>query len=115
MMRPLWPSAQTLKFNACSAVIGGLVLGIALFFCPSVARAQTPVATATLTFEEKTLKGSYFGSARPQQDFPRLIGLYRGGRLKLDELITRTYGIEEAPQAFADLAAGRNARGVLLF
>ena len=75
----------------------------------------TTIRTATLTFEEKTLKGSYFGSARPQQDFPRLIGLYRGGRLKLDELITRTYGIEEAPQAFADLSAGRNARGVILF
>ena len=75
----------------------------------------TTIRTATLTFEEKTLKGSYFGSARPQQDFPRLIGLYRSGRLKLDELITRTYGIEEAAQAFTDLAEGRNARGVILF
>jgi S-(hydroxymethyl)glutathione dehydrogenase/alcohol dehydrogenase len=75
----------------------------------------TTIRTATLTFEEKTLKGSYFGSARPQQDFPRLIGLYRSGRLKLDQLITRTYGIEQAPQAFADLAEGRNARGVILF
>ncbi|MDO8789261.1 MAG: Zn-dependent alcohol dehydrogenase [Sulfuritalea sp.] len=75
----------------------------------------TTIRTATLTFEEKTLKGSYFGSARPQQDFPRLIGLYRSGRLKLDELITRTYTIDESPQAFADLAEGRNARGVILF
>ena len=79
------------------------------------ARDTTTIRTATLTFEEKTLKGSYFGSARPQQDFPRLIGLYRSGRLKLDELITRTYRIDEAPQAFDDLAAGRNARGVILF
>lgn len=63
MMRPLWPSAQTLKFNACSAVIGGLVLGIALFFCPSVARAQTPVATATLTSED--LGPSPGGTHRP--------------------------------------------------
>ena len=75
----------------------------------------TVVKTATLTFEEKTLTGSYYGSARPQQDFPRLIQLYRSKRLKLDELITRTYTIEEAPQAFADLEAGRNARGVILF
>ncbi|MBL8488980.1 MAG: Zn-dependent alcohol dehydrogenase [Rhodocyclaceae bacterium] len=75
----------------------------------------TVVKTATLTFEEKTLTGSYYGSARPQQDFPRLIQLYRNKRLKLDELITRTYTIEEAPQAFADLEAGRNARGVILF
>ncbi len=75
----------------------------------------TTIRTATLTFEEKTLTGSYFGSARPQQDFPRLIGLYRGGKLMLDQLITRTYTIDEAPQAFADLESGRNARGVILF
>ena len=75
----------------------------------------TTIRTATLTFEEKTLTGSYFGSARPQQDFPRLIGLYRGGKLMLDQLITRTYTIDEAPQAFADLESGRNARGVIIF
>lgn len=75
----------------------------------------TTIRTASLTFEEKTLTGSYFGSARPREDFPRLLALYRAKRLKLDELITRTYRIEEAPQAFADLAAGRNARGVIVF
>ncbi len=63
----------------------------------------------------KTLTGSYYGSARPQLDFPRLIALYRSGRLKLDELITRTYSIAEAPQAFADLQAGRPGRGVIVF
>jgi S-(hydroxymethyl)glutathione dehydrogenase/alcohol dehydrogenase len=64
---------------------------------------------------EKTLTGSYYGSARPQLDFPRLIGLYRSGRLKLDELISRTYSIDEAPRAFADLDAGCQGRGVILF
>ena len=76
---------------------------------------QTSIGTASLTFGEKTLTGSYFGSARPRQDFPRLLALYRAGRLKLDELITSRYPIEEAPRAFADLAAGRNARGVIVF
>jgi NDMA-dependent alcohol dehydrogenase len=75
----------------------------------------TTVRTASLTFEEKTLTGSYFGSARPREDFPRLLALYRAKRLKLDELITRTYRIEEAAQAFADLASGKNARGVIVF
>jgi NDMA-dependent alcohol dehydrogenase len=79
------------------------------------AKDMTSVRTASLTFEEKTITGSYFGSARPREDFPRLIGLYRAKRLKLDELITRTYTIDEAPQAFADLAEGRNARGVIVF
>jgi Zn-dependent alcohol dehydrogenase len=75
----------------------------------------TSIRTSSLTFGEKTLTGSYFGSARPREDFPRLLGLYRTHKLKLDELITRTYRIDEAPQAFADLAAGRNARGMILF
>lgn len=75
----------------------------------------TSVKTASLTFEEKTLTGSYYGGARPREDFPRLIGMYQSKKLKLDELITRRYGIDEAPQAFADLEAGRNARGVIVF
>ncbi len=79
------------------------------------AKDMTSIRTASLTFDEKTITGSYFGSARPREDFPRLIGLYRAKRLKLDELITRTYSIDEAPQAFADLAEGRNARGVIIF
>lgn len=73
------------------------------------------VKPLSLTFEEKRLIGSYFGSARPQRDFPRLLDLYQAGKLKLDELVTRTYGIEEGPTALADLAAGRNARGVIVF
>jgi S-(hydroxymethyl)glutathione dehydrogenase/alcohol dehydrogenase len=75
----------------------------------------TTVRTNTLVFEEKVLTGSVFGGARPRHDFPRLLGLYKAGRLKLDELITRRYSIDEAPQAFVDLASGRNARGVIVF
>jgi S-(hydroxymethyl)glutathione dehydrogenase/alcohol dehydrogenase len=82
-----------------------------------VARGEdsTSLKTASITFEEKTLTGSYYGSARPREDFPRLIALYQAKKLKLDELITRTYTIDEAAQAFADLEAGRNARGVIVF
>jgi S-(hydroxymethyl)glutathione dehydrogenase/alcohol dehydrogenase len=79
------------------------------------AKEQITLNAQQVALSEKTLTGSYYGSARPAQDFPRLIGLYRGGRLKLDELITRTYSIDEAPQAFADLAAGREGRGVIIF
>jgi S-(hydroxymethyl)glutathione dehydrogenase/alcohol dehydrogenase len=44
-----------------------------------------------------------------------MLALYLKGELKLDELITRRYRIDEAPQAFADLESGRNARGVIVF
>jgi NDMA-dependent alcohol dehydrogenase len=76
---------------------------------------STSVRTMTLPFEEKTLTGSYFGSCVPRVDFPRMLSLYLAGRLKLEELITRRYSIAEAPQAFADLQAGKNARGVIVF
>jgi S-(hydroxymethyl)glutathione dehydrogenase/alcohol dehydrogenase len=75
---------------------------------------STSVRSMTLVFEEKTLTGSYFGSCVPRVDFPRMLSLYLGGKLKLDELITRRYSIAEAPQAFADLESGRNARGVIM-
>jgi S-(hydroxymethyl)glutathione dehydrogenase/alcohol dehydrogenase len=82
-----------------------------------VARAteNTSLRTMTLVFEEKTLTGSYFGSCVPRVDFPRMLGLYLGGQLKLDEMITRRYSVDEAPQAFADLESGKNARGVIVF
>jgi NDMA-dependent alcohol dehydrogenase len=76
---------------------------------------STSVRTMTLPFEEKTLTGSYFGSCVPRVDFPRMLALYLAGKLKLEELITRRYAIDEAPQAFADLQAGKNARGVIVF
>jgi S-(hydroxymethyl)glutathione dehydrogenase/alcohol dehydrogenase len=89
--------------------------GTAVVVGVAAPKDMTTIRTSSLTFEEKTLTGSYFGSARPREDFPRLISLYRAKRLKLDELITRTYTIDQAPQAFADLVGGRNARGVILF
>src|SRR5438309_1952684 len=49
---------------------------------------STAVRTMTLPFEEKTLTGSYFGSCVPRIVFPRMLGLYMCGQLKLDELIT---------------------------
>ena len=76
---------------------------------------MTSLRTASLVLEEKTIKGSYYGSTRPRFDFPRLVSLYQAGKLRLDELITRRYSIDEAPQAFDDLVQGRNARGVIVF
>jgi NDMA-dependent alcohol dehydrogenase len=76
---------------------------------------STAIRTMTLPFEEKTITGSYFGSCVPRVDFPRMLALYMAGRLKLEELITRRYPIAQAPQAFTDLQAGKNARGVIVF
>lgn len=63
----------------------------------------------------KTLTGCMFGNANPQHDFPKLLGLYRSGKLDLESMVTRTYKLDEAQQAFDDLEKGVNARGVIVF
>jgi S-(hydroxymethyl)glutathione dehydrogenase/alcohol dehydrogenase len=67
-----------------------------------------------LTLFEKTVKGTLFGSANPQYDIVRLLRLYDEGHLKLDELVTRTYTLEQVNEGYQDLRDGRNIRGVLL-
>ena len=69
---------------------------------------------AMMVVLEKTIKGAMFGSANPHYDIPRLLGLYQAGDLKLDELITTRYSLEEINQGYQDLLDGRNIRGVVL-
>jgi Zn-dependent alcohol dehydrogenase len=89
--------------------------GTAVIVGISNPKDQIALNAQMVATSEKVLTGSYYGSARPELDFPRLIALYRAGHLKLDELITQTYSIDQAPQAFADLERGRQGRGVILF
>ncbi|MDW7691224.1 Zn-dependent alcohol dehydrogenase [Flammeovirgaceae bacterium SG7u.111] len=56
-----------------------------------------------------------YGKCRPQIDFPKLVDLYDKGELMLDEMITRTYPLESLQQAFDDMLAGKNAKGVIVF
>ena len=75
---------------------------------------NTPIAMdARMLMHEKSIIGCYYGSARTHVDFHRLIGLYRAGKLKLDELVSRTYPLEGVNDAFSALAKGEVARSVL--
>lgn len=56
-----------------------------------------------------------YGKSQPEYDFPILLEHYESGALKLDELITRTYALEDLQTAIDDMLAGRNAKGVVLF
>lgn len=68
-----------------------------------------------LTLFQKELVGSIFGSANPRADIPKLLGLYREGQLKLDELVTQTYKLEDVNQGYQDLRDGKNVRGLIVF
>jgi S-(hydroxymethyl)glutathione dehydrogenase/alcohol dehydrogenase len=67
-----------------------------------------------LTLFRKSVKGSLFGDCNPTTDIPKLLGLYQSGDLKLDEIITRTYTLDEVNEGYDDLLAGKNVRGVVV-
>lgn len=64
---------------------------------------------------DKTYINPLYGQCKPQIDFPKIIDLYERGELLLEEMITRTYEIDELDKAFDDLLNGRNAKGVIVF
>ena len=68
------------------------------------------VSGAILTLFEKRIQGSLFGSGDPFHDIPRMVELYQAGDLKLDELITATYTLDQINQGYQDLLDGKNIR-----
>jgi NDMA-dependent alcohol dehydrogenase len=77
--------------------------------------SDTNLPGAILTRQEKTVTGSYYGTANPARDFPLYADLYRRGRLDLDRLISRTYSLEQINEAYADMLSGDMARGLIVF
>ena len=80
-----------------------------------LSRADTLASIPLFPFvmQEKRLVGSLYGSGQPSRDVPRLIALYREGKLKLDELATRRYDLAGINDALAALASGEGARGII--
>ncbi|MBL4826737.1 MAG: Zn-dependent alcohol dehydrogenase [Spongiibacteraceae bacterium] len=68
-----------------------------------------------LSMTAKTIKGCLFGDANPPVDFPKLLELYKAGKLNLDDMVSKTYSIDDAVQAFDDMKENTNARGVIVY
>ncbi|GAA4703894.1 NDMA-dependent alcohol dehydrogenase [Pseudonocardia yuanmonensis] len=68
-----------------------------------------------LALLQKRIQGAIFGGISPRTQIPRLLDEYRAGRLKLDELVTRTYSLEEINQGYQDMRDGKNLRGVVRY
>jgi Zn-dependent alcohol dehydrogenase len=77
--------------------------------------AAIPIPASTLVGAERRLIGSSYGSARTFVDFPRMVDLYLAGRLKIDELITRRYEVDQVNEAFRAMLDGEVARGLIVF
>jgi Zn-dependent alcohol dehydrogenase len=77
--------------------------------------ATLPLDVRPLVTAERVIRGCSYGSARTREDLARLVNLYLAGKLKVDQLITHRYGLDEANEGFRALAAGELGRGLIVF
>jgi S-(hydroxymethyl)glutathione dehydrogenase/alcohol dehydrogenase len=68
-----------------------------------------------LTLTEKQIVGTLYGSGNPRADIPKILELASAGQVDLDSMVTRTYPLEKVNDGYADMRAGANIRGVLIY
>jgi S-(hydroxymethyl)glutathione dehydrogenase / alcohol dehydrogenase len=80
-------------------------------------RPDDPVSfnAMELFYDAKTVKGCLYGSADPDRDFPRLLEMWRAGRLDIEALITRRISLDDVNDAFRAMEAGEVARSLIVF
>ena len=103
-------SPATIQQAFSSVHAGGtcVVIGV------SPAGAEVTLPTSMIS-PERTLMGASFGGARQMADLPMLVDMYMDGKLKLDELISRTMPLEDINTAFDLLQKGEVARTVIVY
>jgi NDMA-dependent alcohol dehydrogenase len=106
MRGDLMAEAMTLTGKGGTCVVTGVA---------PMLQAQAAVNLMDLAMMNKEIKGTIFGSGNPRFDIPNLLAMYRTGALKLDELVTRTYPLDDINEGYQDMRDGRNIRGVLTF
>ena len=100
------------------AIIGrkrAFTIGCVIYACGSLTTALSQTLPMLMfTLFQKRLLGSLYGEANPRADIPRLLSLYREGKLLLDEAVTTEYKLNDINEAYDDMLAGRNIRGVVI-
>ncbi|MGH7375550.1 MAG: Zn-dependent alcohol dehydrogenase [Candidatus Rokuibacteriota bacterium] len=89
--------------------------GLAVIVGMAALNVRAPITPYNMALQEKAIKGTMYGSVRPDIDFPKLVDLYLDGRLKIDELVSRTYTLDQINEGFTALRSGQVARGVVVF
>ena len=104
-------SAVTLRsaWEMCAKRGTVTVVGIAPF------GYEAPINAVDLVRNEKTLRGSYYGSARSRTDMPTMVDLYLAGKLNLDDLVVRHYSLDQVNEAYDDMDRGEIGRGAIVF
>jgi S-(hydroxymethyl)glutathione dehydrogenase/alcohol dehydrogenase len=80
-----------------------------------IGQMQADINLFELAMWQKEVRGVIFGAGNPRFDIPNLLALYKSGQLKLDELITQTYRLDQINEGYQDMRDGKNIRGVITF
>lgn len=104
------PNTLLPAFRATAKAGNVVVTGLS-----ATTHTSLPIPPLELVTSQKAIMGAVYGFASPRVQIPELLKLYEAGALKLRELITRSYRLEQINEGYADLAAGRNLRGVIVF
>jgi S-(hydroxymethyl)glutathione dehydrogenase/alcohol dehydrogenase len=81
----------------------------------SLMDTEVTLNLAMLTLLQKNLQGTIFGGANPHYDIPKLLSMYKAGKLNLDDMVTRQYTLEDINDGYRDMLEGRNIRGVIRY
>src|SRR5258705_526938 len=81
--------------------------GTAVIVGMAAMAVRAPITPYMMALQEKCIRGTMYGSVRPDLDFPKLVDLYMQGRLKVDELVSPTYKLEEINEGFSAPRGGQ--------
>ncbi|HQZ36557.1 MAG TPA: NDMA-dependent alcohol dehydrogenase [Ilumatobacteraceae bacterium] len=101
-----------MQLGTAMAGKGGTIVVTAI---APITQTESSVNLFELAMWNKEIKGTIFGSLNPRNDIPKLLGLYREGQLKLDELITRRYTLDQINDGYEAMRSGENIRGVIMY
>jgi len=101
-----------MQLGTAMAGKGGTIVVTAI---APMTQTESSVNLFELAMWNKEIKGTIFGSLNPRNDIPKLLGLYRDGQLKLDELITKRYTLDEINVGYQAMRDGENLRGVIMY
>ena len=103
---------EMMQLGTAMAGKGGTIVVTAI---APMTQTESSVNLFELAMWNKEIKGTIFGSLNPRHDIPKLLGLYREGLLKLDELITKRYTLDEINVGYQAMRNGENIRGVIMY
>lgn len=104
------PNTILAAFRATAKAGNVVVTGLS-----AASETVLPIPPLELTTSQKAIMGAVYGYASPRVQIPELLAMYESGALKLSELITRRYRLDQINDGYADMIAGRNLRGVIVF